>query len=393
MSAEPAGPVNCSTDVVISTLVRNQSADLPAGSVSPASSGAAVTLQLPAGVQLVSGDASQTVSGGALEASTSETHTWTVRASTDGLKQLSITGSGVTLGETFTDTEPVSFNGDCTPPATSITAGPSGPTNDATPSFSFSAPGATAYECSLDSGAYATCPANFQAGPLADGSHTLRVQAIDAAGNVDPTPAERSFRVDTAAPDSAILSGPPSPSSDPRPRFTFRTNDAGATTQCRLDAGAFVACSSPFQFTRLADAEHVFAVRATDQAGNVEPQPATRRFVIDTRVTGAVFDGKGTQQQRGRRPKVEVSVVADEVAVVKVEGKIRIPDKDARIKSERVIVEGGVPVELVLTTSRRDGRRVMRAIEAGKPASAELEATFSDAVGNELKPSLGLRLK
>lgn len=392
-SSDAGGSVNCSTDVVISTTVRNQSADLPAGSASPASSAAKVTLELPAGVQLVTGDATQVVSGGTLEAATSEPHSWTVRATGDGLKQLSITGSGVTLGETFSATEPVAFTADCTPPATTVAAGPSGPTNDPTPEFSFSAPGAASFECSLDSAAFAACPSNFRPEPLADGGHSLRVRAIDSAGNVDPTPASRSFVVDTVAPESSIGSGPASPSSDPRPRFGFRANEVGATTECRLDGGSFVACSSPYQFTRLADGEHVFAVRATDRAGNVEPQPATRRFVIDTRVRGAEFSGKGTQRQRGRRPKVRVDVGADEVTAVSVEGKIRIAGKDARIDSQRVVLEVGVPDRLVLTTSRRDGRRVLRTLEDGKPASAELEATFTDAAGNQLKPSLGLRLK
>lgn len=97
-SSDATGAVSCETDVVISTLVRNQSPDLPAGT-------AEVTLGLPAGVQLVAGSATQVVSGGSLEAGTSEAHTWTVRASAGGSKQLTISGSGVTLGETLTSSE------------------------------------------------------------------------------------------------------------------------------------------------------------------------------------------------------------------------------------------------------------------------------------------------
>jgi hypothetical protein len=57
------------------------------------------------------------------------------------------------------------------------------------------------------------------------------------------------------------------------------------------------------------------------------------------------------------------------------------------------VAEAGVPAKLVLTTSRADGRRVLRALANGRPAGAELEATFTDAAGNQLKPSIGLRLK
>jgi hypothetical protein len=39
---------------------------------------------------------------------------------------------------------------------------------------------------------------------LAEGSHTFDVRAKDEAGNVDPTPAEQSFSVDTAAPTGSV---------------------------------------------------------------------------------------------------------------------------------------------------------------------------------------------
>ena len=108
---DASGTVNCQTDVVVSTELENESPDLDANS-------AGVTLNLPAGVSLVSGPASQPVSGGVLERSTpsSETHTWTVRATSSGAKQLTITGSGGTMGETFTSSDQVAFEADCSPP-------------------------------------------------------------------------------------------------------------------------------------------------------------------------------------------------------------------------------------------------------------------------------------
>ena len=44
---------------------------------------------------------------------------------------------------------------------------------------------------------------------LADGAHVFRVRAKDAAGNMDPTPAERSWTADTTPPDTAIDAAPP----------------------------------------------------------------------------------------------------------------------------------------------------------------------------------------
>jgi serine protease AprX len=124
-STDAGGTVNCQTDVVVSTELENGSPDLDAGS-------AEVTLNLPSGLELVSGSATQPVSGGVLEASTtaSETHTWTVRATSSGTKQLTITGSGETMDETFTSSDQVSFDADCSPPTvtpTGTTVSPPGP--------------------------------------------------------------------------------------------------------------------------------------------------------------------------------------------------------------------------------------------------------------------------
>lgn len=386
--------VSCSTDVIVSTTVRNESPDLPAGSSAPTSAAARVSIDLPSGVQLISGDATQVVSGGSLEPATSEQHSWTVRASSDGLKQLTITGTGTTLGETFTTEKSVPFTADCTAPDTAISMGPNGPTRDSTPSFSFSAPGAAGYECRIDTAAFAGCSSPFQAPELADGSHSFEVRAIDGAGNVEATPARRTVVVDTRSPESTITGGPAGTTPDPRPAFSFRADEGGAKTLCRLDSGAFSPCSSPFGFARLADGPHVFAVRAVDAAGNAEPQPASRAFTVDTRVSGAAIGARSTQPQRGRRAKVKVEVTAAEDLLVTVEGKIRIPGKDARLADRSARVSPATPTKLVLKPrTRRDSRRVLRAVRAGKPAGAELEATFIDAVGNELRPSLGVRLR
>jgi RNA polymerase sigma factor (sigma-70 family) len=109
---DASGTVNCQTDITVSTELENQSPDLAAQS-------AQVSLNLPPGVQLIGGSQTQTVSGGELEPSTptSETHSWTVRATSSGTKQLTVTGQGGTMAETFTSPDQVSFEADCSPPA------------------------------------------------------------------------------------------------------------------------------------------------------------------------------------------------------------------------------------------------------------------------------------
>jgi Big-like domain-containing protein/calcineurin-like phosphoesterase family protein/fibronectin type III domain protein len=88
-----------------------------------------------------------------------------------------------------------------TAPHTLIDSGPLGtvPTTDASFSFSATAAGAT-FQCSLDGTVLGACTSPQAFAGLADGAHTFAVQATDASANVDPTPASRTWTVDTTAP-------------------------------------------------------------------------------------------------------------------------------------------------------------------------------------------------
>ncbi|MDA0182327.1 plastocyanin/azurin family copper-binding protein [Solirubrobacter phytolaccae] len=174
------------------------------------------------------------------------------------------------------------FTVDTGPPDTTINGGPSGTVNTASASFPFSGTelGVT-FECSLDSAVYAPCTSPRAFSALADGAHTFSVRATDLAGNVDPTPASRAFTVDTIAPDTTITSGPSGPTSSSSASFGF-SSEANATFECRLDAGEYVACTSPRVLSGLADGAHTLYVRAKDAVGNVDPSPASRAFTVDT---------------------------------------------------------------------------------------------------------------
>ena len=168
-------------------------------------------------------------------------------------------------------------------PQTTISSGPAGPTNDDSPSFGFTttAPGSS-FECRLDGGAWSACSSPTAYSKLADGPHTFAVRAIDAETDADPTPATRGFTVDTAAPQTSITSGPAGTTDETSPSFGFSANEGGASFECRLDGGAWSACSSPTAYSKLADGPHSFEVRATDLASNTDPTPARRDFTVDT---------------------------------------------------------------------------------------------------------------
>jgi subtilisin family serine protease len=189
------------------------------------------------------------------------------------------------------------LSADVLPPDTVLEAGgPSGVTADRTATFSFSTPEPqAALECSLDAGAFGSCTAPATYSGLGDGDHTFRVRARDMAGNADPTPAVRSWRVDGAAPQTTIDSGPAPVTASRAASVSFSSSEPG-TVECRRDGGGWSGCTSPVALADLPEGSHDLEVRARDEAGNVDATPAAHKWAVDvtapvvsfvTRLTGA----------------------------------------------------------------------------------------------------------
>jgi hypothetical protein len=53
-----------------------------------------------------------------------------------------------------------------------------------------------------------------------------------------------------------------------------------AIEESKLDGKPFKSCRSPKTYKKLKSGKHVFKVRATDRAGNVDPTPAKRKFTV-----------------------------------------------------------------------------------------------------------------
>jgi hypothetical protein len=166
---------------------------------------------------------------------------------------------------------------DVTAPTTVITAGPSGPTDDNTPVFTFrSGPDAT-FACQLDGGAFQKCSSPVTTTPLPDGTHSFTVRATDEVFNVEANPPKRSFTVDTRAPDTSFTKTPPKRFFKPKVKFGFVATEPGATFRCRLDNRPWRSCSSPFRYS-VTVGKHRLLVRAVDAAGNQDRSPASYRF-------------------------------------------------------------------------------------------------------------------
>ena len=103
----------------------------------------------------------------------------------------------------------------------------------------------------------------------------------------------RSFDVDTVAPETTIDSAPATPASDADADFAFSADQAGSTFECRLDGGAWTACTSrartrrwPRGRTRSTSARPTSAVTRT-------PPPRRTAGSIDTVPPAATMDDPG----------------------------------------------------------------------------------------------------
>src|SRR5262249_13022571 len=106
-------------------------------------------------------------------------------------------------------------------PETSIDDGPTGRTNNRTPTFVARASDSTAHlECRVAGdpaqSTFVPCAATTQVRSLADGDYRFEARAVSAAGISDPTPATRSFTVDGTPPDTIFGPLPPGVLAGPR---------------------------------------------------------------------------------------------------------------------------------------------------------------------------------
>ncbi len=189
----------------------------------------------------------------------------------------------------------ISYMEDSTAPTVTIDSQSADLSASPAASFTFSADdssgsGIAGFECKLDDGDFGACASPQAYDSLSDGSHEFEVRATDNAGNTGAA-AAFGWSIDTTAPVTTINAKPANPSASAAASFAFSAEDlAGsgvAGFECKLDAGAFAACDSPQAYKSLADGSHKFSVRAIDEAGNVEAEPASYAWSVDTSVPAA----------------------------------------------------------------------------------------------------------
>jgi hypothetical protein len=93
----------------------------------------------------------------------------------------------------------------------------------------------------------------------------------------------QAYTFDRTPPPAPALGAPlpPDPTNQTTTTFTFTDTEAGASFQCKLDAGSYAACTSPAGYTGLGSGSHSFAVQAKDAAGNLSAGAATYTWTVD----------------------------------------------------------------------------------------------------------------
>jgi hypothetical protein len=203
---------------------------------------------------------------------------------TDGVHTFEVAATDL-AGNTDPTPAMATWTTDLTPPDTTITDNPPLLDNAADVQFSFTSTEAGTFECQLDGGAFAACATMFDVLGLGNGSHTFNVRAIDAVGNVDPTPATYTWTIDLSTPNTVIDSGPTGSVQATTATFTFSSPNAGAgaTFDCGLDGAALTPCgsTSTITYSGLAEGDHTFTVRVTNMAGTSDPTPESQTWNVD----------------------------------------------------------------------------------------------------------------
>jgi hypothetical protein len=110
---------------------------------------------------------------------------------------------------------------------------------------------------------------------------------VDPEPPTPPTPPEPETDpppppADTTPPNTTIGSKPPATTTDTSASFEFSSTEAGSSFECKLDAGGYGSCTSPKSYSGRSIGDHIFSVRATDKAGNVDPTSATWSWTIES---------------------------------------------------------------------------------------------------------------
>jgi hypothetical protein len=224
-------------------------------------------------------------------------------------------------------------------------------------------PDASQHICAVTGSPYQPCvPGQIRV--AAHGPATFWARAVDAWGNLSAT-ASKTWQIDGHAPQIQVQTGPP--------QLTF-TTDEPATTQCRIDGGAWKACTSgQTGADALGAGAHQIELRSADAFGNIAtlapltwtvPGPAGPATAGTTATATAPLAGTPAAPtpatQAVRSSAAATSATPSCVATAKLPAKLKLA------KARK-----GVKVAGCAVTYRQHGKR-LRSAKAAKRGSLQV---------------------
>lgn len=135
---------------------------------------------------------------------------------------------------------------------------------------------------------------------LSDGTHSFKLRAKDAAGNIGDQ-AVFNWTVDSIAPETTITADPGEGTTNDFALFTFESSKTNSKFYCRLEKdgayfipsdGSWEACNTGKRdYYSLQNGNYRFFVRAEDSVGNIDPSPAEHSWVIGTEAPVTTITG------------------------------------------------------------------------------------------------------
>ncbi len=166
------------------------------------------------------------------------------------------------------------------PPAPSITSYPSNPSTSTSASFTFTdSQSGVSFKCSLDSSSFSTCTSGITYTPLAEASHTFKVEAVSGTTTSSATP--YTWSVVPPTPTITSTSEPTNPTTATSASFKYSDTLLGVTFECSLDSSSYSTCaSSGITYTLSSSGSHTFSVKA--QSGSATSAAAIYTWTVKT---------------------------------------------------------------------------------------------------------------
>ena len=161
--------------------------------------------------------------------------------------------------------------------------------------------------------------------------------------------------IDTTPPETILGAGPSGLINDSTPTFTFSSNELASTFRCRVDSGAFAACTSPHTTAAVSDGAHTFEVRATDDSGNTDTTPAAVSFTVDTVAPPAPTITSVTPASGGNENSPRIKGNAQAGAGIRLYGAVTVgectPQNVLAADSAEVFTSSGIAITVADNTT------------------------------------------